>query len=159
MRFWAILLLLTTAAAAQDRRVAPIEGGRRLGLVIGNAGYPSIERLVNPINDARAVAATLKTVGFAERDVRLVVDAPRDQMRRSVREFVESVKPGDLAFVYYAGLGIEVKGSNFLLPVDVARDATEGYVEDEAVSAQRLLRDLDNAVPKTGVVGFRCAQD
>jgi hypothetical protein len=53
------------------------------------------------------------------------------------------VKPGDLAFVYYSGHGVEVHGVNYLLPVDLPSDATEGYVEDEAVSAQRLLRELD----------------
>jgi uncharacterized caspase-like protein len=34
------------------------------------------------------------------------------------------VKHGDLALVYYAGHGMEVKESNYLLPVDLPRGAT-----------------------------------
>jgi uncharacterized caspase-like protein len=141
MRVFAVVLM-ALAAFAQDRSFTPTQGARRVALVIGNNSYSS-KPLVSSANDARAVAQALKEVGFATADVHLVTDARQSELRQSVREFVQSVKPGDLALVYYSGYGVEVKGINYLLPVDVPADATETSVEQEAVSAQRLLRDLD----------------
>jgi hypothetical protein len=144
---------------AQDdgRRVAPFSG-RRLALVVGNQAYPW-KPLTNPVNDARAVARALEQDGFARRDIRVVLDAGQTELRRSVREFVESVKPGDLALVYYSGHGVEVKGSNYLLPVDLPSDATEGYVQDEAVSAQRVLRDLEDQGARVRVMILDACRD
>src|SRR5580700_8245892 len=92
----ALLLLMAGALCAQDdgRRIAPF-AGRRMALVIGNQAYPW-KPLVNPGNDARAVARVLEQTGFAQRDIKLVLDAKQSDLRRTVREFVESVKPGDL---------------------------------------------------------------
>ena len=42
----------------------------------------------------------------------------------------------------YSGHGVEVRGENHLLPVDLPSDATELSIQDDAVSAQRLLREL-----------------
>ena len=63
-------------------------------------------------------------------------------MRRAVREFSEKAKDADIAVVYYAGHGIEVDGTNYLVPAD-ARLSTDFDVEDETVSLDRLLRALD----------------
>lgn len=113
---------------------------RRLGLVIGNKEYPW-SSLSNPVNDATDVAAALKRDGF---DVVLVIDAKEHELKSAIRRFTESVRPGDFAFVYYSGHGVEVKGINYLLPIDIPRDADEYEVEDEAVSAQRIVGDLSS---------------
>lgn len=73
-------------------------------LLIVNQAYPR-KAPVNPVNDARAVAQTLQELGFAQRDIRLVLDARQSDLRRGVREFIEGVKPGDLVLVYYSGHG------------------------------------------------------
>ena len=80
----------------------------------------------------------------------MVQDAKSDELRHEVRVFIESVKPGDLAFVYYSGHGGQVKGNNYLLPMDLPQDATERYVEDEAVQAQRLEHDLEEQGAASG---------
>jgi hypothetical protein len=49
------ILALSVACAFAEKRVA---------LVIGNSAYKNVARLTNPVNDAAAVAAMLKTVGF-----------------------------------------------------------------------------------------------
>jgi uncharacterized caspase-like protein len=115
---------------------------RRLALVIGNKDYPW-KPLVNPVNDATDVAAALEQAGF-KGNVQRVFNAPHDAMKRAVRDFVASVHPGDFAFVYYSGHGVEVKGINYLLPIDIAANATADEVEDDAVSAQRIASDLDD---------------
>lgn len=141
----AILLPCLYSAAQTDRGLAPTqpEGGRRLALVIGNADYPW-KPLVNPINDAADVAAVLSRAGFNNGHVVPVTNLKEHELKRAVREFIESVRPGDFAFVYYSGHGVEVKGTNFLLPIDIPADATEGEVEDEAVPAQRIASDLES---------------
>ncbi len=157
MRMIAVLLM-ASAALAQDRSFTPAQGARRIALVIGNNNY-SWKPLVSSVNDARAVAQALKEVGFAAADVHLVTDAHQSELRRSVHEFVQSVKPGDLALVYYSGYGVEVKGANYLLPVDVPADATESNVEEQAVSAQRLLRDLDDQGARLRVLILDACRD
>ena len=89
------------------------------------------------------MAQTLADLGFARTDIHLVLDANRETLRRVKREFVESIRPGDLAFVYYSGHGVEVQGANYLLPVDLPSGASEEYMQDEAVSAQSLLREME----------------
>src|SRR5687768_15570131 len=58
----ACLVLLVQAAAA----AAAAEEKRRVALVVGNAAYRHADPLANPLNDAQAVAAKLRQIGFAE---------------------------------------------------------------------------------------------
>ena len=131
--FWAVLAfaVLPPQDALADRRVA---------LVIGNSAYKYVPKLTNPANDAAAVVNLLRTAGFD------VVESKRDlnisDMKRTVRDFTDMTKDADIAVVYYAGHGIEVDGTNYMIPVDaeLARDID---VEDEAVSLDRIVRVLD----------------
>src|SRR5580658_1152797 len=154
MRITAACLLICLAAAplTAQRTITPVTGsGRRVALVIGNNLYPW-KPLVNSANDARALAALLPKLGFDAKDVTLLVDANLKQMQRAGREFVERLRPDDLAFVYYSGHGVEVRGENFLIPVDFPSDATELEVRDEAYSAQQLLRGLEESHAKTRIL-------
>src|SRR5262249_20931014 len=77
-----------------------------------------------------------------------VVEARQDlgvaELRRTVREFAAAASDADIAVVYFAGHGIEVGGTNFLIPVD-ARLLTDFDVEDETVSLDRVLAALEPA--------------
>lgn len=143
MRKLGLLACIAASLWAQNdmRRVVGSSAGQRLALVIGNSAY-DWKPLVNPINDAHDVGDALKRAGFNPANVTTVLNANNVQLRRSIREFVESVRPGDFAFLYYSGHGIEIRGENYLLPVDLPSNATEILVQDEAVSAQRILTDL-----------------
>lgn len=155
---FAVLALAQTQQDDSDKRFSPAFGGRRVALVIGNKSYPW-KPLVNPVNDATAVAQTLADLGFARTDIHLVLDANRETLRRVKREFVESIRPGDLAFVYYSGHGVEVQGANYLLPIDLPSDSSEEYVQDEAVSAQSLLREMDQRGAKAKVLILDACRD
>jgi len=146
-----LALFASLPAFAQDRRVVTATGGRRVALVIGNDAYPW-KRLTNAVNDARALAAMLPRVGFDTRDITLVTDANLRQMQRAGREFIEKLRPDDLALVYYSGHGVEVRGENFLIPVDFPSDATELEARDEAYSAQQLLRGLEETQARTRIL-------
>ena len=113
----------------------------RMALVIGNSSYTSVAALPNPANDAKAMATFLSSAGFQ------VVQAPnltQNDMRRTIGDFASMVTekgPDTVAFVFYAGHGVQVDGENFLIPVDaqIKREA------DVPLQAMRLA-DLMNAL-------------
>ena len=134
----------TRLAAIASRQVRPQDGsrlGRRVALVIGNSAYQNADRLANPVNDARAIASALKGVGFET--VQEGYDLGRDAMLKSLKSFGEAAKGADWAVIYYAGHGIEVKGVNYLIPID-AKLGDEEDVEEEAVSMSRLTGRLQD---------------
>src|ERR1700689_2035030 len=57
---------------------------KRVALVIGNGDYKSAPHLDNPANDARAIAETLKKLGFEVVDG---YDLDFSQMRRALSKF------------------------------------------------------------------------
>lgn len=127
------LSLLFTHPALADKRVA---------MVIGNSAYKSVTPLPNPAKDAAAIGAMLTKAGFEVVDAR--EDLPVADMKRMIRDFSDKVRDADIAVVFYAGHGIEVDGTNYLIPVD-ARLERDIDVEDETVSLDRIVRILDPA--------------
>lgn len=99
-------MALSVSAAKADRRVA---------FVVGNGAYKNVAQLPNPPIDAKAMAATLRNVGF---EVIEGSNLTRDQMTEKLLDFGRKAQGSDVAVFYYAGHGIAVSGSNYLLPVD-----------------------------------------
>ena len=68
-----------------------------------------------------------------------VVEAKTDlgnlEFKRVAREFTAVARDSDIAVLFYAGHGIEVNGTNYLIPVD-AKLATDFDVEDEVAVAR-----------------------
>jgi uncharacterized caspase-like protein/uncharacterized protein YraI len=131
----ALLLLALIAAPpalAADARVA---------LVIGNSEYQNVGRLPNPANDAAALAAALQRLGFAVTSLR---DASVGDMRRALQDFEVTAAGAEIALVYYAGHGIEMNGTNYLIPVD-AELKRDTHVEDEAIPLDRVERAAEGA--------------
>ena len=115
---------------------------RRVVLVIGNAAYQAVSGLANTTNDARAIADVLKADGFTS--VRIALDMTRASMIASLNDFQREADTSDWAVVYYAGHGLEVSGTNYLVPID-ARLGDDRDIQDEAVSVDRILRAVENA--------------
>lgn len=130
-----LLLVLPIAAHA----AAPAD---KVALIIANSKYDKAAPLANPLLDARLVADALKTVGFTS--VTVVQNVDREKMRRAVSDFGLLADKADVAVIYYAGHGMEVNGTNYLLPVDVqlARDRD---VELEAVKLDTLVQMTEGA--------------
>ena len=128
----ALLSLLTVDAFAE----------KRVALVIGNSAYKNVVKLANPTNDAASVAALLKSSGFD------VVEAKDNltnrDMRRAVRDFTEVTRDADIAVVYYAGHGIEVGGTNYLIPIDAVLERDIDVI-DEALPLDRLVNAIESA--------------
>ncbi len=128
------LTWLATAALAQ----------KKIALVIGNAAYKEAP-LKNPVNDARAMAAKLRQLGF---QVIAQENATKAQMEMAVLDFGESLSAGAVGVFYYAGHGLQVNGRNFLVPVD-ATMRSEQRVRLETLDVDILLDQMD--VAKSGV--------
>jgi hypothetical protein len=101
-----ICVLFSAQAAKAERRVA---------FVVGNGAYKNVEPLPNPPIDAKAIAATLRNVGF---EVVEGTNLTRDTMTERLLDFGKKAQGADVALFFYAGHGIAVNGTNYLLPVD-----------------------------------------
>ncbi len=135
MRIFYVFLALVLVAAGDA------QAEKRVALVIGNSAYVHVPSLANPANDANAVSIMMRHAGYEVVETR---DLGNVEMRRALRDFEEMTRDADIAVVFYAGHGIEVKGSNFLVPVD-ALFRRDSDVEDEAVTLDRVLRTLEPA--------------
>lgn len=116
----------------------PLNTGKRLALVIGNDNYQNTVPLKNARADAQAMAAKLQSLGFT---VTLREDAGEKDMQRALRIFKNTVHGGDEVVVFYSGHGVELEGSNYLLPIDI-RGESPDQVKDDAIPLQRVLADL-----------------
>src|SRR5450432_296481 len=101
-----ICMIFTADAAKADRRVA---------FVVGNGAYKNVAQLPNPPVDAKAMAAVLRNVGF---EVVEGTNLTRDTMTERLLEFGKKAQGADVAVFFYAGHGIAISGTNYLLPVD-----------------------------------------
>jgi len=115
---------------------------RRVALVIGNSAYQNVAQLPNPASDAAAVADLFKKAGFDAVELRR--DVGSLDMRRALRDFYDKSASADIAVVYYAGHGIEVDGTNYMVPVDAVLKRDRD-VDDEAVSLDRILDSVEQA--------------
>ena len=112
---------------------------RRMALVIGNARYPEVP-LNNPVNDARLVAQTLKDLGF---EVTLGENLRRGDFLQALLQFAKQIPAGTDVVFYYAGHAVQIRGSNFLLPVDIQNLADPDWVEQNAINLDgSVIRQL-----------------
>jgi hypothetical protein len=101
-----ICTVLSANAAKADRRVA---------FVVGNGAYKNVAQLPNPAIDAKAMAAVLRNVGF---EVVEGTNLTRDKMTEKLLDFGKKAQGADVAVFFYAGHGIAISGTNYLLPID-----------------------------------------
>jgi carboxyl-terminal processing protease len=134
MRIARVFAALGTALAAA---VASAQGPARTALVVGNAAYRDAP-LRNPVNDARAVAATLKQLGFT---VAVRENLNLAQMRGALRGFVLETRTADVRLVYFAGHGLQLRGRSYLLPVDVVLN-NEDDILARTADATELVEQL-----------------
>lgn len=110
----------------------------RYGLVVGNAAYKNVPVLDNSAKDAEAFGLALKEMGF---QVSMHLDVSQRTFNKIVRDFKEQLKGGEEVVFYFAGHGVQLGSTNYLLPTDVGGDSAE-QVKDEAIDLQRVLDSL-----------------
>lgn len=124
----------------QQQRTAPAVREIRIALVIGNGAYPEVP-LKNPVRDAQSMAKALLACGF---QVQVLVDASLPQMEAALRTFGQKLRAGGVGLFFYAGHGMQVKGSNYLIPVG-ADIADEDEVRFKALDANAVLAKMESA--------------
>jgi WD40 repeat protein len=139
------VVVAATIAPAVDASPAKIVASapdRRVALVIGNSAYRNVQHLANPSNDADLIGAALRSTGIE--DVTVAHDLDREGMVAALRVFASKADAADWAVIYYAGHGIEIGGTNYLIPVD-AKLETDRDVPEEAISLEQLQSKLVGA--------------
>jgi formylglycine-generating enzyme required for sulfatase activity len=138
---WRIVLTLFAVLAFS----VPAMAEKRVALVIGNSKYGGdLPKLTNPANDAELMATTLKKLGF---DVVKVQDADLQQMKRAISDFGTKLTDAGgsaVGLFYYAGHGIQVGGTNFLIPLK-ANITKAADADLEAVDAGLILKQMEFA--------------
>lgn len=128
---------------------------KRLALVIGNGIYTYGGTLANPENDANDIGTKLQDLGF---DVMLFNNLDLVSFKKSIDDFGLRLADYDVGLFYYAGHGIQVRGENYLIPVD-ANLRTENDVEYDCVNAGRLLSKMEDAGSTTNIVILDACRD
>jgi hypothetical protein len=110
----------------------------RRALVIGNDTYKSVAKLLNAREDAKAISSNLTAVGYK---VTLHLDLNEKEMKAALRAFSSQVQGGDEVMFFFAGHGVQLGATNYLLPTDIGGES-EAQVKDEAIQLQRVLDDM-----------------
>ena len=124
--------------------VLPAAAGaaERVALVIGNAAYEHVSFPPNPGNDAKAVGDAFERLGYA---VTRLMDADYDALRKGLRSFKQEARGKEVAVVFYAGHGIGVQGSNYLVPVDVELGYADAVEAEERHRAEEKRKKEEEA--------------
>jgi len=131
-----VLAIDASKAKAMKQNIAIAKHTSRIALVIGNGHYPDASApLAQPINDARALTASLRRDGF---DVDVVEDASKDDMSRAVARLKSRIGPNSVVMLFFGGYGVEAGRENYMIPVDAAI-WKEADVRRDGVSIESVL--------------------
>ncbi len=127
----------------------------RAALIFGNSAYPDMP-LRNPANDADAIAAELRRLGFS---VNLLIDAKRTAMEESIRGYSANLaKTRGVGLFYFAGHGLQLDWRNFLVPVDARLDRPDD-VPRQTVDLGNVLNSLGKAGNPMNIVVLDACRD
>lgn len=127
---------------------------QKYALVIGNGDYKA-SPLKNTKNDAVDISKTLKEKGFT---VQRVLNADHRKMVTAIRKFGKKLYKGGIGLFYYAGHGVQVKGKNYLVPINADIEA-EDDVEFNAVDAGFILSKMESADNTMNIIILDACRD
>jgi hypothetical protein len=140
-------LLAVTLLAMSFALPASALAAKRVALIIGNAAYAEAP-LRNPVNDARAMATKLEGFGF---EVIRLENGTKTQMERALVKFASRLGEDVSGLFYYAGHGVQIRGRNYLVPVD-ARILSPQEARIESVGIDLVLNELAYAGNRLNIV-------
>lgn len=141
----------STLVESVDYRTAP-----KFAVVIGNTRYPGRYALRNAESDARLIAARLKQAGYA---TELLVNADRRALYQALGALAEHMKAGGAAAFYYAGHGMQVRGRNYLIPVDAPLDRPDALSQTAMPVDYLIARLKDSGAHLSVVMLDACRND
>lgn len=144
---WAALLAAWPGMAQAD--------GARVALLIGNGAYRSLPPLANPVTDATLLTTALERRGFK---VELARDGDLGAMRAALDRFGTAAAGAEIALIYYSGHGVQVDGTNYLLPVG-ADIRSRDDLAVQTLTLPVVLAAVQAAAPRLGVVVLDACRD
>ncbi|MBV8055060.1 MAG: caspase family protein, partial [Deltaproteobacteria bacterium] len=147
-----LLLGVTTVVYARGTATPePTSKQRRVALVIGNSNYRNVTALVNPSHDSRLVAKTLRSLGFTLIGGKEQNDLDKSGFDRAIENFGDQIRGADVALFYYAGHGVQVRGSNYLVPID-ANPTRQSDVDFQFVDSETVMHQMEDAQTRLNLI-------
>jgi uncharacterized caspase-like protein len=148
MRF---LLAVLVGIACLQAATQPSRAETRVALVVGNAGYTNVPPLANSANDARLIAETLRGLGFVLVGGGPQLDLDKAAFDQKVQLFGSQLQGADVGLFYYAGHGVQVRGTNYLVPIS-ANLTREAEVDFQMLDTNLVLRQMESSGTKLNLV-------
>ena len=139
--------------AAVSLAAIPASAEKRVALVVGNSAYRNVAPLTNPANDAALMAETLRGLGFALVGGSAQLDLDKAGLDAAVQVFGAQLQGADVALFYYAGHGIQLRGANYLVPVD-ANPTKEADVDFAGIK-RSIIRPAKSLASDLGSEGAK----
>ncbi|MDB5600575.1 MAG: hypothetical protein JWN71_2619 [Xanthobacteraceae bacterium] len=148
MSMIALSVVMADTGVAQERRA----------LVIGVDAYQNVHPLQKAVGDAKAMQSTLQRLGFSA-DIALNPD--RRAFNVAVSNFLNKLKPGDVALLHFSGHGVALDGDNFLLPADVPRPGAgdKELLKSESMSLTSLIERIRQSGARTQILIIDACRD
>jgi uncharacterized caspase-like protein len=145
--FAGLISVLLTAAASVGAEPAE----RRVALVIGESRYANVPRLANTENDAKLVARTLQGLGFTLVGGGALMNLDKPAFDKAIRDFAGALGGSTAALFFYAGHGLQMQGTNYLVPVD-ANPTKPADAYFELVDVGTVLHQMEGAGTRLNLV-------
>jgi hypothetical protein len=143
---WALLLALVGLMFG-----GPAHAEKRVALVVGNSAYRNVTPLDNPKNDAKLMADALRQSGFALVGGAAQLDLDKAALDKAVQTFGNLLQGAEVGLFYYAGHGVQARGTNYLVPVG-ANPVKEADVDFQMLDTNLVLREMESAGTKLNIV-------
>lgn len=143
---WPLLLALSLAQGALAQQAE-----RRVALIVGNSQYVSVPKLDNPGPDALLMAETLAALGFTVVGGKAQLDLDKPAFEKAVQAFGKAIQGANVALFYYAGHGLQIRGSNYLVPVN-ANPTREADADFQLLNVDLILRQMEASSTRLNMV-------
>jgi hypothetical protein len=140
LRMGAALMALFFLLQGAQAEILGLPVQKRIALIIGNADYRNVEKLVNPSNDAKGISDALRAQGF---DIFPASNTTRAEFDRIFADFKAQSRTADVSLVYFSGHGFQLNGTNYLVPVDAHLNDRAKIVE-ETISLDKIIADVQS---------------
>ncbi len=142
---------IVLALGALTLCAAPASAEKRVALVIGNSAYRNVTPLDNPTKDAALMADTLRGLDFQLIGDGARMDLDKAGLDQAIQDFGKQIQGADVAMFYYAGHGVQVRGSNYLVPVS-ANPTREADVDFQMVDVNLVLNQMNGSGTRLNLV-------
>ncbi|WP_414642806.1 peptidylprolyl isomerase [Bradyrhizobium sp.] len=144
-------MIRVLACIAALLAASPAWAEKRIALVVGNSAYENITPLDNPRNDARLIATTLAGLGFTLVGGGAQLDLNKTKLEAAILEFGKNLPGADVGMFYYAGHGVQIRGTNFLVPIG-ANPTREADADFQMIDVGSVLRQMESSGTKLNLV-------